>query len=368
LSILGALPAHGFSPYLAAPSHVLEEMTCELDAVGVHGLPIEAAGMLDLSEALRVRAMLMRERIDIVHSHMFVASMFISPIARWARVPTVVETFHLREVWREHKFLKSSFWMDRQIARMVDQYIAVSRAAASHLIKRKRIARDKIRVVYNGRDLSRFRPPTEQERIQARAALQIGDAQMALVLGRLEPQKGHTYMLQALEMLATEWPRLITLFAGTGQLEADLMYMRDRAGLGDRVRFLGMVRDPMPLLAAADVVVLPSLYEGLPLVAIEALACAIAMVATSVEGTPEIILNNETGVLVPPADPSALATAIAKILGNPDWAAKLGRQGRTLVERRFDLRTQISETIELYRELIERKRVVDEHTTADYGE
>jgi len=355
LSILVSLRRYGFEPHLAAPSALLEQMSAELGAARVHTLAIEDASFLNRSSASTFRNYLAARHIAIVHSHTFRASMFASPQARMAGIPATVETFHLPEIWREGKWLKGSFWIDRQVGRFVDQYLAVSRVAQDHLVERKRIAPHRIRLIHNGRDLKRFRPWSEHERAQARSALGLSDEMVIVALGRLEPQKGHTFLIKAVARLAPRWPYLVALFAGSGELEADLMFQRDRAGLGERIKFLGMVRDPERLLAVADVVTLPSLFEGLPLTAVEALACARPMVATDIGGTREVVIHERTGLLVPPCDPEALAAAIARILSDRALAAQLGKAGRAYVEKHFDVRAQIERTVRVYQELLVRK-------------
>jgi UDP-GlcNAc:undecaprenyl-phosphate/decaprenyl-phosphate GlcNAc-1-phosphate transferase len=356
LSILISLHGYGFEPYLAAPAGLLGQISAELSFGQVSTLAIENASLLNHRSVSCFRGFLTAQHIDIVHSHTLLASMFASPLARMAAVPAIVETFHLPEFWREGKWLKGSFWIDRQVGRFVDQYIAVSRAAQSHLVECKGIAPHRIRVIHNGRDLARFHPPSEAERTSARLALGVDDRQQVLVtLGRLEVQKGHSFLIAALARLATRWPSLVTFFAGTGELEADLMFQRDRAGLGERIKFLGIVRESERVLAAADVVVLPSLFEGLPLTAIEALACARPIVATDICGTREVVIHQRTGLLVPPRDPEALADAIARILSAPTLGVQLGEAGRIYVEDHFDVRMQIEDTVEAYRELFSRK-------------
>src|SRR5262249_37859141 len=139
---------------------------------------------------------------------------------------------------------------------------------------------------------------------------------------------------------------------GMGQLEADLRARCKALGLEERVVFLGQRRDSERLLAAADIVILPSLYEGLPLCAIEALAVARPLVATDIGGTREVVINDETGLVVAPADAVGLAAAIRRILQEPQLGRKLGAKGRVWVEANFDVRRQIAETADLYAELL----------------
>lgn len=351
LSLLVSLRECGFEPYLAAPAELLRAMERELNAADVKRLPLEFSSPLDLAAGARMARWLRRERIDILHCHLFTASLHAAGVARMAGVSAVIETCHGPEAWRMGKRLRGSFWIDRQVGRLVDRYIAVSQAAARHLIENKGIPRTKISVIHNGRDLERYHPLGAQERAETRRALGLGGDPALLVLARLDDQKGHRFLIDAIGQLVRRWPRLTALFAGDGPLKDALSAQCAALGLGGRVRFLGY-RDDIPrLLAAADVVVLPSLYEGLPLAAIEALAAGRPLVASAVDGTPEVVIDGETGLLVPPADPLALAAAIERILADPPLAARLGEAGRQHVQQNFGLRRQVEETIAVYREL-----------------
>jgi glycosyltransferase involved in cell wall biosynthesis len=354
LSLLRSLPDHGFEPYLAASPALLELLAKDLQGSQVRTLVVRRNSQWDFSDAATFSRALRSERIDLVHSHLFIGSMFASPLAKWARVRAVIETFHLREVWREGKPLKGSFWIDRQIGRWVDRYIAVSVANAHHLVTGKRLPSSKICVIYNGRDVNHFRPLSEDAVRVVRAELGVSEGPVALVLGRLEPQKGHAFLISALADLVVSFPTLRTLFVGTGQLEGKLKACCSILGLDERILFLGQRGDPERLLAAADVVILPSLFEGLPLSAIEALAAARPLVATDVAGTREVVINEQTGLLVPPADSSALATAIRRVLREPQLGRRLGINGRAWVETNFDVKKQIAETVDVYLELLSR--------------
>jgi glycosyltransferase involved in cell wall biosynthesis len=351
LSLVTRLGEYGFTPYLAAPTPLLETMAAELARAGVRRLAIEAVSPFDLREAARLRSALIRERIDIVHSHMFHASCFASPVARSAGVPCVVETCHGREAWRQGKRLKGHFWFDRQIGRLVDRYIAVSHASARHLQESKRILARKITVIHNGRDLVNFRPPTPRDTAVARAQLGLCAGPVILTVARLDEQKGHRFLIDALGPLVRFQPHLVALFVGDGPLERELKAQSDAAGLTDHIRFLGYRADVARCLAAADVVALPSLYEGLPLAAIEALGAARPVVATEVDGTPEVVVDGDSGLLVPPADPVATAMAIKRLLDDPQLAARLAANGRAFAERHFDIRIQVARTVAVYDEL-----------------
>jgi glycosyltransferase involved in cell wall biosynthesis len=351
LSILEGIGAYGFEPCLAAPATLIAAMEPGLSAAGVKCLPLEFSSRLDVMTGARLLRFLNREKIAILHCHLFAASLLGAGVGRMAGVGAVLETCHGPEVWRMRNAMRTRFWVDRQIGRLVDKYIAVSHAAARHLIGNKSVPKSKITVIHNGRDLDRFAPTDMHRRTATRAALRLGDVPAILAVARLDEQKGHRYLLDALATLAPRRPKLVTLLAGEGPLEHSLRAQCAALGLADRVRFLGYRRDVPELLEAADLVLLPSLYEGLPLVAIEALAAGRPMVATEVDGTPEVVIHERTGLLVPPANPVALAAAIERLLDNPELASRLASDGRKFVHENFAVQRQIEQTAALYSEL-----------------
>jgi glycosyltransferase involved in cell wall biosynthesis len=356
LSILTKMRAHGFEPCLAAPGALIEAMEPNLSAAGVKCLPLEFSSRLDVLTGARLLRFIRRENIAILHCHLFTASLSGAGVARMAGVGAVLETCHGPEVWRMGKGLRASFWVDRQVGRLVDKYIAVSHAAARHLIETKRVPKDKIRVIHNGRDLDRFGSTNSQRRTATRNSLGLRDEPTIMTLARLDEQKGHRHLIDALAKVAAHRPDVVTILVGEGPLESPLRAQCAALGLTDRIRFLGYRRDVPELFEAADMVVLPSLYEGLPLVAIEALAAGRPMVATEVDGTPEVVIHEKTGLLVPPANPTALAAAIERLLDSPELASRLAADGRKFVRENFALQRQIDETVALYSELTGQSR------------
>jgi glycosyltransferase involved in cell wall biosynthesis len=351
LSILTGLEAFGFEPFLAAPMDLIAAMQPQLSDAGVKCIPIEFSSKLDVLSGARLLRFIRAENIALLHCHLFAATFIGAGVARVAGVRAVIETCHGPEVWRMGKPLRGSFWVDRQIGRIVDAYIAVSHAAAKHLVTTKGVPESKIRVIHNGRNLDRYALVNSTRRAEIRAALGLRNEPTLLTVARLDAQKGHQHLIDALAILARRYPNVTALLAGEGPLEAALRTQCAASGLSDRVRLLGYRRDVPDLFAAADVVVLPSLYEGLPLVAIEAQAAGRPMVATAVDGTPEVLINEETGLLVPAANPDALAAAIARFIDNPELASRLGAQGREFVRANFTVQRQLEQTVALYSQM-----------------
>jgi glycosyltransferase involved in cell wall biosynthesis len=300
-----------------------------------------------VSGGLRLERFLRHQRTDVLHSHMFRSSFAASPVGKLCGVPLVVETPHVREHWRQG-LLKSHFFVDRVAGRFVDYYIAVSEANARYLIENKRLPARKIRVIRNGCDLGKF-VPLPGARRSMRIKLGLADEDPVLItVGRLEPQKGHRILLDALVAVRREFPGVKLVCVGTGSLKQELTDRTQALGLGPSVQFVGYQSDVSNWLAMADVSVLPSFYEGLPLVAIEASAAGCPMVATEVDGTAEVVINGKTGLTVPPGDSVRLAQAICQILHDKELRWNLAQNARTWVSEHFDKSKQLQQTQDLY--------------------
>jgi glycosyltransferase involved in cell wall biosynthesis len=170
----------------------------------------------------------------------------------------------------------------------------------------------------------------------------------------LEQQKGHSVMLDALPLVRRRFPNVRTVFAGEGSLLQQLQQQVEGLGLQGAVDFVGFQNNIEEWFSIADITVLPSFYEGLPLVAIESQAAGTPLVATAVDGTPEIVINGKTGLTVAPGDSSALAEAICKLLADPLLRQQYGSAGRSLVFQKFSQEQQIRKTEQIYLSLRER--------------
>ena len=205
-------------------------------------------------------------------------------------------------------------------------------------------------MVHNGID-AEGHPVPSSDGLRARIAGR-SDRPIVLTVARLDSQKGHPYLLAA----AAEIPHAVFALVGEGGEQAALESQARALGIADRVRFLGHRDDVPELLAACNVFVLPSLYEGLPLSVLEAMAAAKPVVATAIDGTGEAVVDGVTGLLVPPADPVRLAGAIRGLLADGALASRMGEEGRARVRREFSLRKMIEGVTGVYDELLERTR------------
>jgi glycosyltransferase involved in cell wall biosynthesis len=268
--------------------------------------------------------------------------------AALSRVPAVIATAHLVD---DVPLRFRASIIQRQATACVDRYIAVSGGVARRMRVRLGVPDRKIQVIRNGVEVGRV-PRRADPRFRAALA---GDAERPIVLtvARLDAQKGHAYLLAA----APDIPDALFVFVGEGRERPALEAQARALGVAERVRFLGHRDDVPELLAACDVFVLPSRYEGLPLSVLEAMAAARPVVATAIEGTDEIVRHGETGLLVPPAAPSALAQGIRTVLADQALATRMGQAGRARVCREFSTSRMIDEVTGVYDELLERSEV-----------
>jgi glycosyltransferase involved in cell wall biosynthesis len=348
LCLLHGLDRRRFRPLLVCSDELLALLRPDLpDDVEV--LPLRLQSHLQLGRMRVLHRFLRGQRVQVLHSHGFRPSLLASPVGRCAAVPVIVETPHVREYWR--KGWKASFVIDRQASRFVDQYIAVSEANRKYLVEEKGLPEKKIVLIRNGCDVERF---DLAHPVPANFKCLAGFAEsdpVLLVAARLEPQKGHRVLLRAMALLRPEFPNVRLVALGEGSLRAELEDQVRELGLESSVLMPGHCPDVRDWMTAADVCVLPSFAEGLPLFAIECLAAGRPMVASAVDGTPEIVVDGKTGLTVPAGDSAALAEAIARLLRDPQLAARLGGAGAEWVRQCFTLKRQIRETEALYERL-----------------
>ena len=347
LALARRLDPREFRLALAAPAPLLEAFAPDLSDVAIETQAVEAESWRRREEIGKLSAFMTRVRPDIVNAHLFRSTAVAAPLARWHGA-RVVETYHGREGWRRG-ILGGNFLADRLVSRFVDRVIAVSEAARAFLISGKGYDARKIVVVPNGRDLSVFRPGGGGQAVRKELGLDRATPLVG-VIGRLEDQKGHVYLLDAWPSVLAEFPDARLLFVGDGSLRGALERRARELGIAASVLFAGFRRDVPRVLDALDVVALPSLYEGMPLTAIEASAMAKPIVATAVDGTPEVIREGRTGRLVPPREPAALSRALRAMLRDPAAAQRMGSAGRDFVLDRFDLGRQVEATARVYRE------------------
>lgn len=311
-----------------------------------------ARRLLDPLALGRLVRLLQRERIDLLHAHGQDASI-LAAAASTIRPTDLAVTRHVLEEPAGDARERARAHLALAALRRADAVVAVSRAVARELGPSAGVPDERVHVIHNGVETDRYVPSRlERSREAIRRSLGLGEEDRVVLLPAVMREgKGHGRLLSVLPALRRRVPGLRVLLAGSGELEDELRREARHRGVGGVVRFLGFRSDIPELLAAADLVVLPSLSEALPTVLMEAAAAGRPVVATRVGGAPEIVRDGETGLLVPPDDPGALVQAVSGLLLDPDRAWRYGRSARTLAERRFDMRRQVDWTLELWKDV-----------------
>jgi sugar transferase (PEP-CTERM/EpsH1 system associated) len=285
-----------------------------------------------------------RESPDVVHTHAWGTLVEGLLAARLARVPVVVHGEHGTLQLRGYqKRIQRRAWS------AADCVLSVSSRLAARMADETGLAPERIRTIRNGVDLSRF---GQSDRAAARRALDLPpDAAVVATVGRLVPVKDHLMLFEAWARLHPQHAGAVLLLPGEGPLRGALEARVSALGLGGRVRFLGHRPDVEGVLAAADVFVLSSESEGLSNTILEAMAAGLPVVATRVGGADEMVVDGETGLLVPPRTPDGMSFALAALLSAPALCRAMGAAGRARAESEFSLESMVRRYEELYVEV-----------------
>lgn len=288
-----------------------------------------------LSRALKIR------RYDIVHVHLITWGVLA---ARMAGVRGVFLTEHglsLYKTW-------TAILFDRFVSRFCDRMIVVARAVLEARQRKWKIPAARMAYIPNSVDPARFDFEAPREALRVECGVPT-DGPLVLCVGSLLPVKGHAYLIQAAARVIALFPDVTFALAGGGGLEDDLVRQAQKEGVSDRFLFLGYRDDVEKLLKAADVFVLPSMREGTSIAILEAMAAGTPVVATDVGGNPELIMDHETGLLVPPRSPEALADAIGTLIRDSALRERVASNARQKVEREFSEEVNFERLVTLYR-------------------
>jgi glycosyltransferase involved in cell wall biosynthesis len=337
-----------FVPWKNALASRLEQEECQVFCFGGGN----AASIL--MRATRVAACVSAWGAQIIHCHLPLAGVVGRVAGRIARVPVV---------YTEHNKLERYHALTRRLNiatwGLQAQAIAVSSAVECSI--RKFITSPvPLRVLVNGVDTVRF----DRERLSGSEDVrrQLGIPRKAPIIGTVavfRKQKRLEDWIEAARMIRESHPGTVFVLVGGGPLEQDVRRWVARSGLGDAVRFAGLREDVRPILALMDVFMMSSIFEGLPVALLEAMAMQCPVVATAVGGIPEVVEHERTGLLVDPGNPGQLAAAARELLDKPDKRAELGHAGRMVVEEHFGLGRMAADVEAVYMEVLAARQRAD---------
>jgi glycosyltransferase involved in cell wall biosynthesis len=318
----------------------------EIEAAGVPVFVFRKRAKLDVRLIWNLVRLMRRERVDLLQTYLFTANTWGRLAGRLAGVPIIVTAERNVDMWEQG--------IKRVLGVVLDRWTRITTAnseAVKAYLTRKGLRGDKVRVIYNGVDASRFDGSVDADATRAELGIPAHHAVVGL-LARLEPQKDPRTFLQAAAMVAETCPAVSFLVVGGGSLYEDLRREAEDLDIARRVVFTGPRRDVARLLAVCDVTVICSLKEGMSNSIMESMAAGKPVVASRVGGNPELIEDGESGFLVRPRDAVGLASAVRRLVEDPALARAFGQRARARISKQCSVDAMVDATRRLYDELI----------------
>jgi glycosyltransferase involved in cell wall biosynthesis len=289
---------------------------------------------------------LLADRPDILHCHLIPSNILAKPLGALLGVPVIINHDHTNDPHRiDNKILLA---LDKSTNRFAHHIIAVAAACRDFLTTHESIPLEKISLVPNAIDLRRF-SHGEASRDDARAQLGLpAGSRIVAGVGRLNPQKNFALFLDIAEQLAPRFPDLHFLLAGDGPEEQMLREKASALGIANRVTFSGYVADTRLVYLAADVLLMPSRYEGLPMTLLEAMAMGLPVVASKLDGIAEVIGDGAEGFLVPSDDAALFVERTAALIADAELSSRISKNARAKIEASFSVERMTSAVEDIY--------------------
>lgn len=358
LSIIKGIDKNVYEIVAACPedSPIFQELT----ELGIKVYPVNIKGELSLKgdwQSIKsLKKIIIEEKIDLVHSHGSKAGLVARIAAKRAGVKNVF-TVH-GTIFHEHfsNTKKAVFAIvEKYLANITDKIITVSQSLKEDIIRLENVQDDKITVIYNGIPTQKFNIQLDKNEKRKELGLNT-KGKVIVTVARLAPQKGLNYLLEAIKLIPQENRDLQLVIVGDGPLRKELEGQAKELCLTEYVKFLGHRKDVPEILAAADIFVLSSITEGLPLIVLEAMSANLPIVSTIVGGIPEIIRDGENGLLVQPKDILGLSKAMGSLLNNNKLALKLADNGNSMALKYFDLKLMLEKICDVYNSVYNKEK------------
>jgi glycosyltransferase involved in cell wall biosynthesis len=341
----GEAQVFGLLTYLCRKGHRNDLLTHpggrlfeQIGSLGVKRLSLVARNDLDLRPVPSLRRLIRSEQYDIVHFHTKRAHTLSLWLPRGPQCPKYVVT-------RRMDYPESKSWYTRYLYNhRVDGVVAISRVIME-LLAEAGVRRDRIRLIHSGIDPERF--------VCRAAAAAVTERETVVgIVAALEERKGHRYLFEAAARLKGRGHRIRYMIAGDGPARRELKEQVKALSLADEVRFCGFISDAPAFLSQIDIFILPSLYEGLGVAVLEAMAAGKPVIASRVGGLPELVADGETGLLVAPKNVEGIVEAIARLADDRSLAREMGKKGAVLARASFSLENMAAQNEAFYYELI----------------
>ncbi|MBU0646753.1 glycosyltransferase family 4 protein [Patescibacteria group bacterium] len=351
--IINGLPASRYETFLASGPQ--ETLYHAVSNSPVQRHPVDFSNRCNPSVLIDLIRIIKNNRINIVHGQGARADFYARLASGFSRKTRYVSTVQMPVEGYDVGPMKMMLYrgFDRFSEKFVDRFLVVSSVLEQAMIQRHGIPREKVVKIYNGIETDRYKPH-EQEvgRRRIRQEYSVNESEILIgSLGRLVWQKGFEYFLQSIPALIQDIPKVRFMLVGEGPLRKELERLAISLGIHDRLVFTGHRSDIRDIISAMDVVVIPSLLEGFPMVTLEAMAMEKPIVTTAIDGIMEQITDDREGLLIAPKSPLALAQAVKRLVDDPGYARSLGINARAKVVRDFSVDKMITETIRVYETL-----------------
>jgi len=339
-----------------------------LDLVQSHNMSVRTFNNLvqplhpvkDLLALMNLTFFLKKNRYHIVHTHNSKAGFLGRLAAKFAGVPVIVHTvhgfaFHDQEpIWRQNLFRN----LERRASRWCDKMIFISQPLIDWALREGIVTEDKAVKIYSGIELDQFGPVTKDTKNKIRSKWRIGHEDVVIgVVSKLWEGKGHVILIKAFKELRKEIKDIRLVIVGEGYIYNELRNLVHMLGLDDSVLFTGFQMDVSEIIATFDVAVLPSFFEGMGRVLLEAMAMEKPVVASRVGGIPDLVEHGVNGFLVSPGDVLELSNTIKKIVRDKKLAHEMGKKGRKRITEQFNAEAMVQSIEKVYNECLNTKGI-----------
>lgn len=333
----------------------LVERAKKVEAVKLFDIPFlgrEVSPYRDIRAFLSLYKLFKEEDFTIIHTHSSKAGLLARLAAVLNKTPIVIHTIHGFAFNDFMNGLKKNFfiYLEKLLAKWTDVLITVSNLNKKKIIDLNIAHENKIKNIYSGIDLSLF---TNKRNDEFRKELNLENDHLLLgSVGRLSNQKDPITMIEAFGIISKPFPNAHLALVGDGELKGKILEKIDKLKLNGKVHLTGNKNNPWSVYHSMDLFIMSSIYEGLGRSITEALSCGVPVVCTDVEGVPEIVRDNITGILVRPKDSNKLADAIIRTLNDMETAKKMAEEGRRFVNDNFDVNKMVNDIDSLYNTLL----------------
>jgi glycosyltransferase involved in cell wall biosynthesis len=349
LDLLPGLRTHGVEPHvllIAEPNHTADTMEAAIRQIDV---PVERLVIYRHFEPGLFRVLhdaFLRLQPQIVHTHLMHADVHGIPAAKWASVPAILSTRHDDDPVRKRQPLRTVYG---GLWRLTDTGIAISEAIKRFCIEVEHAPPRKVHVIYHGMAAPELEISHETARRNLFSELGLPpETTFVGMVCRLMDAKGIPDALDAFAQVKDDFPTVHFVIAGDGPLRSQIEAQIAELGLTPRVHLLGWREAPLEVIAALDILLMPSTREGFGMTLLEAMSQSVPIIGSTASALPEVILNEETGLTVPPNAPETLAHAMRRLLSDAALRQRFGQKGRARLEQQFNLTQMIDETFSLY--------------------